>query len=63
MKVKETNEEKIRAVFRHAESLCFNQYDNSNLENETKFLRYLASYLNSQARTMKELDDLLGELK
>ena len=63
MKVKETNDDKIKAIFQHAESLCVNQYDNRNLENETRFLRYLASYLNSQARTMKELDDILGELK
>ena len=59
----EKNEDSIKAVFQHAKNICLNQHDNSNSENEAKFLRYLADYLNSQARTMKELDDLLGELK
>ena len=63
MNKKEAHEDKVKAIFRHAENICLNKSNNCDPVSEAKFLRYLASFLSAQAKTIGELDDLLGELK
>ncbi len=53
------NKERLEEIFSRAEDICGGSYIEDSLQTDAKFLGYLADYLNSQARTLKELDALV----
>lgn len=57
------NKEKLNQVFGHGLQICQGIYNEDDLQAEARFLNYLAHYLNSQAKTLRELDDILKEVK
>jgi len=53
------NKERLEEIFSRAEDICGGSCIEDSLQTDAKFLGYLADYLNSQARTLKELDALV----
>ena len=57
------NKEKLNDLFNHGLAICQGVYEEDNLQAEARFLNYLADYLNSQAKTLRKLNDILKEVK
>ena len=53
------NKEKLEEIFRNAEEICGGSYTEDSLQTDAKFLDYLADYLRSQVKSLRELDALV----